>query len=420
MKKKQIFFLVCICFCFLSSSYLIFKKNIPGLLIEKVVFECRKPLSNQGQDSYYYYIDGSVEGNLSEVYSIVVGSGTNSDPYVIKDIELSAYVDVILKLQFVNDIFHLVNVTIHGYENSTAIKIRNCENISIFNCTFESAKYGAHLVSSTNITIVNSTINDNQEVGIFIEHCNQLEIVHNYISSQNDGIMSTGSTAIYIIENIITENGRFGIYDSNSNYSPIIAGNSITKNEFGIILVNDYSINIVMNKLEQNRKLGIGIYSCEYANIDGNVITDSQIGIKIGTPWQNPPYFQYSTKYWSKMIQIYRNTIKDIKIKPILNGNHIIHSFQRAEKISLMYDNELEQNPWSVIIVILIGIGSISIVSFSLVLPIRKWHNLKKSIKEYKNSDNLQLRIEQLQKELQDYKKKFFNLESKLKEMNKD
>jgi len=144
--------------------------------LENSTFTAKKSYSLQ--DSFYLY-----EINSSSDWEIIpgiVGTGSEIDPYIIKDIIHNDEDHAFLHGQnskafvlFENCTF----ITWHylGYRN-TDLKFENCTNIEIDNCNFNSWSNGALFFSnSSQFKITNSDFH-NKDYQISLINCSKFEI----------------------------------------------------------------------------------------------------------------------------------------------------------------------------------------------------------------------------------------------------
>jgi len=171
------------------------------------------------------------------------GSGTSSDPYVIK------------------------NLIIDGEGSGSCIWIENSTvYFKIENCT---------LYNSGNFSVVNYTV-VYYSAGIYLSYVSNAQIIDNNCSSNYIGICLASSKRCTISENRVNINDFMGIYLTEC-YSNTISGNTAMNitNGAGIYLYMSYYNNIFGNSLFNNGG-GIGLLMCDYNTISGNIVKNSQ------------------------------------------------------------------------------------------------------------------------------------------------
>lgn len=366
-------------------------------------------ISPKASDDSIIRIDGRLTDNISSYYPFITGSGTLLDPYTLANMHInSSQSDNAIFIENVVDYFHITNMTIVSTEFGGAnIKLKNCENISIYNNYLSAAQDCIKLVTSSNILVDNNTITNSPYHGLNLFFSNQVNISNNHISSTYYGIIMSGGENNVITSNNLSNNGRVAIssfYSYSSNLS--IHHNTFINNENGIFLVLTEDSLIEQNIFSYNKKIAIGLYSSNRNNISSNFISNSRYGVAFEFPWVNPEGSSYSSPDEGTPVDniLYNNTLTDISIKPIkfwLGRNEAIN-------------NHFEQNFWSAILIFLICGAPIGLISISTYLIIRKRSDLKRKLKAYESAVDQKDKIEALEKELEDYKQKFFELKTKL------
>jgi parallel beta-helix repeat protein len=192
------------------------------------------------------YIDGDATGIGSHNWSWAVtqywcnGSGTNSDPYVIKDL--------IINGRGTGSCIYIENSDVH-------FKIQNCS----LNYSGRTLYDGGILLKGVeNGQLLNNIIYDANN-GIVLDNCDLNYIIGNSVSdNQQDGIRLRNSDNNFISGNNLSNNGDKGIYldDSDSN---IISGNTVSFSYHGIDLWISRYNNITENTLNYNN-VGIFLY----------------------------------------------------------------------------------------------------------------------------------------------------------------
>ncbi|MFX1566913.1 MAG: NosD domain-containing protein [Promethearchaeota archaeon] len=168
------------------------------------------------------------------------GSGTLTDPYLLK------------------------NLIINGNNISNCIKISNSiVQFLIQDCKFLNASDSGSGIIFNNVTygvLENSTISDNNYLGISID------------SGLN----------ISLIENMITNNQYYGVFIENSNHTSI-QKNTIVFNPFGSITIR-FCINTTFsNNTVSNNPSGVEFYYCQYSYIYEQMIyNNTNTGLYLG------------------------------------------------------------------------------------------------------------------------------------------
>ncbi|MFX1499855.1 MAG: NosD domain-containing protein [Promethearchaeota archaeon] len=164
------------------------------------------------------------------------GSGTFSDPYIIK------------------------NIIIDGQNSGSCIEIRNSDayvvirNSTFFNSGSGIIDAGIRLDSSSNVELLYDETSNNNGYGIYLSYCQDILIEGCMINDNaKSGIMLYESNTNIIRNNTdtINSNTEYGIYLS-ASHSNEISGNTINYNLIGIYLNGSNYNNIVNNDLQFN------------------------------------------------------------------------------------------------------------------------------------------------------------------------
>jgi len=217
------------------------------------------------------------------------GSGTYSDPYLIKDITIDCEgVGSGIFIENSNVYFTIQNCTITNAQASggfAAIKLRWVQNGTIFNNNCSNNYAGMLIEYSENIIISENTIYDNLGQGIILYQSKYNHISNNaQKGSWYFGLIIQGlSHNNTITGNNFTENTHAtydgdGIYIDNSNGN-IVTGNLLKDNDRGIHIADNSGENeIIDNTIHDNGEYGVLILRdtrlCINNIVYGNNITN--------------------------------------------------------------------------------------------------------------------------------------------------
>ncbi|KKM83337.1 hypothetical protein LCGC14_1310450 [marine sediment metagenome] len=229
------------------------------------------------------------------------GSGTYSDPYVIKNLVIDA--EGILNGILIEDsdvFFKIENSTIYNAGDrfsSAGIKLINVTNGQLIdnNCS-NNGGYGIYLTSSNNNTIMGNVVTNNYvRSGIILYDSSYNLISGNTLTSNSFGISilyynsayntvsgntlnnHTGAISIFfanyndVLDNIVNNNTSYGISLNEGNYTEI-KGNIASNNDYGIKIEDGVNNIISGNSVNYSRR-GIGILRSEYNTISGNSVS---------------------------------------------------------------------------------------------------------------------------------------------------
>ena len=239
------------------------------------------------------------------------GSGTELDPYIIKDLEIngknksscvlignsSAYFTIRncrfynssngnysagIKLDNVNNSLLINNNC--SFNNRHGIRSNYCYNNTIWgNTIYKNSGYGIYFYYGNNNTISENTVNNNEVNGIYLENINYTKISENTVNdNQGCGIFLNISHNITVLGNIANFNLWNGIvlYINNNN---TIFGNNASSNGYnGIVLDRCNDTTILRNTANKNNYIaGIGLLKSNNSIISENFFNNNIHGIHI-------------------------------------------------------------------------------------------------------------------------------------------
>jgi mannuronan 5-epimerase len=160
---------------------------------------------------------------------------------------------------------------------------QNASDISIAdNDINKSLQSGLTLYKSSNLSITNNNIGNNQAHGIAcLEQCGSILIKKNRISNNlREGInLNQKTTNSSLFDNILFNNSKsgIGIWNSTDN---IIARNTVTQGKFGITIADNAYNNIVsQNSINNSYQNGIHVQSNARNNVvKQNIVSDAGAG----------------------------------------------------------------------------------------------------------------------------------------------
>ncbi|MHA2244735.1 MAG: right-handed parallel beta-helix repeat-containing protein [Candidatus Hodarchaeales archaeon] len=236
------------------------------------------------------------------------GNGSQETPYIIQGLNIHSS-GVLIKIENTDLFFIIRSNMLQGQViepiwaiEGAGIVLRNVANGFIDNNTIWNAAAGIFLRYSSNNTISNNVIKNNEYGGIRVESSFNTTISSNLIydngksdqfSSSICGIFLKISSENSIFNNTIHNNNQYGI----NLY--LSSNNSITKNNIGshrfaaIDMVSDVMIpisqytydssynNIISKNILFGNKWGIGIRGCDNV-ISDNIIFNNNIGLYLG------------------------------------------------------------------------------------------------------------------------------------------
>ena len=154
------------------------------------------------------FIDGNQGWEDFKEAGNCVGNGNQSDPYIIRDLEISGSGTGIYCIYIRNsDVFFVIeNCTLH--DATYGIRLINVNNAHLKNNTCYNNNNGISMTSSNNSTISNCTLLNNQNTGIGVQGIN-ITIENNSVTNSFWGISVTMSISCKIFGNKMVKCGLF-------------------------------------------------------------------------------------------------------------------------------------------------------------------------------------------------------------------
>ena len=194
----------------------------------------------------------TIEGNTELVsYPYKIGSGTQSDPYLIEDFnenQLNNPINITRTTDYVNFLSDNISNCNTGILLTDSSNI-NIRNINFVNVSIVGIMVQAELNDVQNISI-NSNFFQNVTVGINIsQYCSQISVVANQISQVGIGIESTTAkidSDRMITDNIISNIMNYGILCNSSG--PDQLENNIIKGDLPEFQRSVFMLRIVVGR----------------------------------------------------------------------------------------------------------------------------------------------------------------------------
>ena len=175
--------------------------------------------------------------------------------------------------------FSCENVVSNNYFQYVARRsVRICQgsnNNQILGNKIDDCEYGIYSRDSGNIVILNNSVSNAREAGVFLCNVNNSEINGNNVSFNSNGIILESSANIGIRFNTINGNERNGLKLFSNSHDNYIFNNTINDNKDGIILTESSYNMIINNTLIGNLNCIVEINSIE--NIIGNNTCENKV-----------------------------------------------------------------------------------------------------------------------------------------------
>ena len=173
-------------------------------------------------------------------------------------------------------------------EDAGQVILLDCSNMIIENLSIDNTDTAIEIISSSHITIRNSTISNNKKHGIFGIYSDNVIITHNNISN-NSGC----GIKLYLCDNgnithdNISSNKGHGILIEEAGGN-MIAYNFISSNDRkGIRFDGGYRNKIVYNKILENDEIGVHLEYSYKNEITYNVISNNGCGVYLDDAGNN-------------------------------------------------------------------------------------------------------------------------------------
>lgn len=275
LEKRKIFFLLvlAIVFCLLNPTF--FTLNSENEKKEIELTENKRGLETSANSGKIH-----IKNNWSEAVGagIATGSGTFSDPYVIKDliIDGGGTGAGILIERSKNFYFRIENCTI--FNSNTGIFLNSVNNGTLFRNNISFNTNGIYvqnpifgpdfILYSKNNTILENIANNNIDNGIYLHFfVDDSKIIGNIVNDNKYGVNLFGEN---LHNNIIinnTANGNYvGIYIQSQGNNSLISNNTLYNNKASAIYFQGLGYNLTGN-LMKGSGLGIGSYDIEYLSL---------------------------------------------------------------------------------------------------------------------------------------------------------
>ncbi|MEM3341249.1 MAG: right-handed parallel beta-helix repeat-containing protein, partial [Thermoplasmata archaeon] len=150
------------------------------------------------------------------------GSGTSSDPYIFRYIEIDGsgkgyclfFGNTTLYCNFISCRFYNANGGIPSpYVWNSSVGLYNAQNIQFINCTFNNSNYGIYSLQSINITVSGAHISNISSTGIYLGNQSTLTISNSSFSNNPYGIHVFSSTG-FIYSSQFRNHSQTAIYGS--------------------------------------------------------------------------------------------------------------------------------------------------------------------------------------------------------------
>ncbi len=204
------------------------------------------------------------------------GIGSQEDPYVIKDYNISTGMDCI-SISDTDVHFLIQNCLLTGGDEGSGIYMYNVINGEINNNTITQKDHSLRLRFSSNIAITNNTIIDNYKISLYASMSN--ELLNNNITGNSGGVSLDESSNNTITNNTISGNNGLGVHLYNSP-DATLTNNSILGNTGGIYLYNSSETILTNNTITANNAHGISLRDSPDCILSANNMGNNGIALR--------------------------------------------------------------------------------------------------------------------------------------------
>jgi parallel beta-helix repeat protein len=265
------------------------------------------------------------------------GTGTEGDPFVISDLNITYDIDqVLIRIYNVDSYFVIRDCYLGQLSASWGIHIENVTNAAIEFVTVSSKGNGINFVNTINSTISYVDANVETPEGLNVLSSANVEIEHNRISGY--GLYVRESSGIEVQYNEITDAGAIGALIYQSNGTMVSSNQILRTTNFGVRLENSSFCEINGNTIEESGTNGIHLLLSEYTIIENNEIR-----------YAGSRGIQFDSDEW---IEIVGNHISNVSSHPIYTGD---------SANGIISGNEIMDNPSSAGVVFQTGVENFTI-----------------------------------------------------------
>lgn len=185
-------------------------------------------------------------------YAFITGIGTEGDPYLIKDQNLSCTGQSGISIQNVSKIFHIINCTMTGTGNtafiSLGIMLQNTTHSKVINNTVRGFSFGLWTNMTPNLYSINNSISQ-CIYGVINRNSFDHSIIHNneVYDMFYYGIIVRNQTDSMVTNNTVYDVTYTGITVEENSMNVMVANNTVHDASAGITAYESYNVSIMRN-----------------------------------------------------------------------------------------------------------------------------------------------------------------------------
>lgn len=260
----------------------------------------------------------SISDDLDWEEQNIPGSGTEANPYVIENLEISGNFDC-LYIIYTSKYYVIRNCYLHPeYSHRDGIHINHADHGRIEDCIIESAEYGISVLQTNGLVITNNTISNcdkyaiqlsttsncvvthnrihdtvsygiycafsnnrfenntfwNTPVGLYMSSCTSGEIHQNIFCNSSTGAIVSVCSSVTVSNNTFHDNYNVG-FRSSGNDNIIFENNTIYNNKgYGVYWNTGEGAIVRSNYISGNSNFGFYLYHARNCYLTSNVFVN--------------------------------------------------------------------------------------------------------------------------------------------------
>ncbi|MHA1373518.1 MAG: right-handed parallel beta-helix repeat-containing protein, partial [Promethearchaeota archaeon] len=337
------------------------------------------PGAGGSQDNFPIWEDGTEPIIIDELTgndwewaaskSWCIGSGIESDPYIIEDITIDGRDSgSCIEIRNSDKYFIIRNTILYNASGwiapsyHSAIRLQNVRNgrLELNNCSINRG-YGVYLINSNFTHISGNTLKNNSDDAIVLDSSHFNNITANLITNNSDvGITNFESNHNSItnnrilinvdsgmdiltsegikISNNIVENNEQGIWFSGSINSTV-SNNEIFKCLNGILLQQSKNVSVLENEVHNSTQTGIYLYQSPNNTISSNFAShNDQYGIYL---YESDDNNLFSNHIWGSRYEALNIVLSN---DVILSNNNVSNNLEHGIYIQMSNNSLVESN----------------------------------------------------------------------------
>lgn len=246
------------------------------------------------------------DGGFNAANGVSGGTGTATDPYIIKGWDISAFTSPGIRIRNTSAAFVIRNVWVHSYQQQyDCMDLTNVSNVRIETSTFGYCYTGISITSGTDVTlealnvysnfvlgigvgpvvgleISNTTVKDTQHgTAISVGSAKDAVLKGDTVSASAGAIVIQSSTGVMVVGNRVLDSGGTGVAFSHvTDFS--LSGSSISRTQdFGIFVDSSSGATIAGNTLDSIPWYGMGLFYSDHVYIMANKVTNDRYGLRL-------------------------------------------------------------------------------------------------------------------------------------------